>query len=50
MRIFLVRRAFLRGVDVVNQNPDNVISFKDMTERFNRIWTSQPATGEVKIE
>ena len=34
---YLVRRAFLRGVDVVNQNPDNVISFKDMEERIWRI-------------
>ena len=34
---YLVRRAFLRGVDVVNQNPDNVISFKDLQERIGRI-------------
>jgi hypothetical protein len=34
---YLVRRAFLRGIDVVNQNPDNVISFKDMQERISRI-------------
>jgi len=34
---YLVQRAFLRGVDVVNQNPENVISFKDMQERFRRI-------------
>jgi hypothetical protein len=34
---YLVRRAFLRGIDVVNQNPDNVISFKDMEERISRI-------------
>jgi hypothetical protein len=34
---YLVRRGFLRGVDVVNQNPDNVISFRDMEERLQRI-------------
>jgi len=34
---YLVRRAFLRGIDVVNQNPQNVISFKDMQERVKRI-------------
>jgi hypothetical protein len=34
---YLVRRGFLRGVDVVNQNPDNAISFKDMQERIGRI-------------
>lgn len=41
---YLVRRGFLRGVDVVNQNPDNVISFRDMQERIQRIF--QPAQGE----
>jgi hypothetical protein len=34
---YLVRRSFLRGVDVINQNPRNVISFKDMQERIRRI-------------
>jgi hypothetical protein len=34
---YLVRRAFLRGIDVVNQNPQNMISFKDMQERIKRI-------------
>ena len=34
---YLVRRAFLRGVDVINQNPQNAISFKDMQERIGRI-------------
>jgi hypothetical protein len=34
---YLVRRAFLRGIDVVNQNPQNEISFKDMQERIKRI-------------
>jgi hypothetical protein len=38
---YLVRRAFLRGIDVVNQNPENVISFRDMEERVRRI--SRPA-------
>jgi hypothetical protein len=38
---YLVRRGFLRGVDVVNQNPENVISFRDMAERIRRI--SRPA-------
>ena len=46
---YLVRRGFLRGVDVVNQNPDNVISFKDMQERVRRI-SRQPGVGPVAIE
>jgi hypothetical protein len=37
---YLVRRAFLRGVDVINQNPQNVISFRDMQERIRRISKS----------
>jgi hypothetical protein len=38
---YLVRRAFLRGVDVINQNPQNVVSFKDMQERIRRISQTQ---------
>ena len=41
---YLVRRGFLRGVDVVNRNPENVISFKDMQERVGRL--ARPAQGE----
>lgn len=46
---YLVRRGFLRGIDVVNQNPDNVISFKDMQERIKRI-SRQPGAEPVEIE
>ncbi len=42
---YLVRRAFLRGVDVVNRNPNNVISFRDMEERIRRI--SRPREAPV---
>jgi hypothetical protein len=48
---YLVRRGFFRGVDVVNQNPNNVISFRDMEERIKRI--SRPAAmepGGIKVE
>jgi len=38
---YLVRRAFLRGINVVNQNPQNVISFKDMQERVKRIFQAK---------
>jgi hypothetical protein len=44
---YLVRRGLLRGVDVVNQNPDNVISFRDMEERIRRI--SRPSQPAVEI-
>jgi hypothetical protein len=48
---YLVRRGFLRGVDVVNQNPDNVISFRDMEERLQRIARppqAEPGSSEVE--
>lgn len=38
---YLVRRAFLWGIDVVNQNPDNIISFKDIQERIKRIFRAK---------
>jgi hypothetical protein len=48
---YLVRRGFLRGVDVVNQNPENVISFKDMQERVGRLGRSpQAEPGGVEVK
>lgn len=35
---YLIRRAFLRGIDVVNRDPYNVVSFKDMQERIGRVF------------
>lgn len=35
---YLIRKGFLIGIDVVNQNPENKISFKDMVERINRVF------------
>jgi hypothetical protein len=46
---YLVRRGFLRGVDVVNQNPENVISFRDMAERIRRI-SRRPQAPPVGIQ
>ncbi|MBM4128548.1 MAG: hypothetical protein FJ243_00340 [Nitrospira sp.] len=45
---YLVRRAFLRGIDVVNQNPQNVISFKDMQERIGRILRAREGKISTK--
>jgi hypothetical protein len=48
---YLVRRGLLRGVDVINQNPDNVISFRDMQERLERIFrTSEVEPGGIRVE
>jgi len=38
---YLVKRGLLSGVNVVNQNPDNQVSFKDMIKRIRRIQTSR---------
>jgi hypothetical protein len=37
---YLVKRGGLSGVNVVNQNPENRISFKDMVKRMKRITSS----------
>jgi hypothetical protein len=34
---YLVKRGSFSGVNIVNQNPDNRISFKDMVNRIKRI-------------
>ncbi len=47
---YLVKRGFLRGVDVVNQNPDNKISFKDMEERLKRIFESRKAGASPVVQ
>ncbi|MCI0468737.1 MAG: hypothetical protein L0Y62_01570, partial [Nitrospirae bacterium] len=36
-REYIVRRSFFKGIDIINQNPDNKISFQDMQERLKRI-------------
>jgi hypothetical protein len=38
---YLVKRGSFSGVNVVNQNPDNRISFKDMVKRIRRVTTSK---------
>lgn len=38
---YLVKRSSFSGVNVVNQNPDNRISFKDMVTRIKRVTTSK---------
>ncbi|MDX9745712.1 MAG: hypothetical protein WCX84_07395 [Syntrophales bacterium] len=43
---YLVRRSPFRGIDIINQNPDNSISFKDMSERVGRLFHTRPDTEE----
>ncbi len=38
---YLVKRGGFSGVNVVNQNPENVISFKDMVKRVKRVADSE---------
>ncbi|MEW6665673.1 MAG: hypothetical protein AB1512_10705 [Thermodesulfobacteriota bacterium] len=40
---YIVKRGSFSGVNVVNQNPDNRISFKDMVKRIQRVGASGTA-------
>ncbi len=42
---YIVKTGGLTGVDVINLNPDNRISFKDMVKRIKRI----KSTGEDPV-
>lgn len=42
---YLVKRGSFSGVNVVNQNPDNRVRFKDMVKRIRRVTDSK--TGPV---
>jgi hypothetical protein len=44
---YLIKRPLFHGIDVVNQNPDNAISFKDMQERVSRIFRPRQETENV---
>ncbi|MDB9823145.1 hypothetical protein OAC89_05540 [Deltaproteobacteria bacterium] len=39
---YIIKRSGFSGVDVLNQNPDNRISFKDMVKRIKRVTGSEP--------
>ncbi|MBW2567682.1 MAG: hypothetical protein JRE24_12655 [Deltaproteobacteria bacterium] len=38
---YLVKRGGISGVNIVNQNPDNRVSFKDMVKRVKRVTASE---------
>jgi hypothetical protein len=38
---YLVKRGGISGVNIVNQNPDNRVSFKDMVKRIKRVTGSK---------
>ncbi len=40
---YLIKRGFFSGVDVINQNTDNDVSFKDMLSRIKRITAAKGA-------
>ncbi|OPY64306.1 MAG: hypothetical protein A4E63_03535 [Syntrophorhabdus sp. PtaU1.Bin050] len=35
---YLMRRALFRGIDIINRDPENTISFRDMQERVSRVF------------
>jgi hypothetical protein len=37
---YIIKRGSFSGVDIVNQNPDNRASFKDMVKRIKRVTTA----------
>ncbi len=45
---YLIKRSGLTGIDVINQNPDNKIGFKDMMKRLERINVKN--TSDIRIE
>jgi hypothetical protein len=45
---YLVWRGLLWGVNVINQNPDNMIRFKDMQKRIKRIFEAKKSEIIVK--
>jgi hypothetical protein len=47
---YLIRRAFLRGIDVVNRDPMNMVSFKDMQERISRVFQKEKDGGGPTIK
>ena len=38
---YMIKRGSFSGVDIINQNPDNRISFKDMLKRIKRIGSKE---------
>jgi hypothetical protein len=40
---YFVSRAGFKGINVINMNPDNQISFKDMMERIKRVAEKREA-------
>jgi hypothetical protein len=44
---YLVKRGSVYGVNVVNQNPDHRVSFKDMVKRIKRV-TAEKSSPVVK--
>jgi len=42
---YIIKRGGLFGVNIVNQNPDNRISFKDMVKRIKRISAPRDEKG-----
>ena len=46
---YLVKRRLFAGIDVINGNPDNRISFSDMLERANRVTANAPIEADTPI-
>lgn len=47
---YLVKRPLLMGINVINRNPDNRISFSDMLERLQRVQQDNAPRGSEAKE
>jgi hypothetical protein len=47
---YLVKRPLLMGINVINRNPDNRISFSDMLERLQRVQQDNAPRGSESKE
>ena len=43
---YLIKKPPLMGINVINQNPDNLIGFSDMVERLKRVMNDSKAEGD----
>lgn len=46
---YLIKKPFLTGINVVNGNPDNYISFSDMLERVQRVVKDQKSSQTAPV-
>jgi hypothetical protein len=46
---YLIKRGFFRGINVVNRNPNNRITWRDMIQRIRRIFEQEGKKARVEM-